>query len=92
MQNPTVTKTTKLNIFNLRSVPIRTFWMTFISCFMCFLSWFGIAPFMPHVVRDLGLSPNQKWNAIILAVSGTVFARLFVGKLCYIHLSNDRLG
>tara|TARA_R110001592_G_scaffold52661_6_gene161535 strand:- start:310 stop:1602 length:1293 start_codon:yes stop_codon:yes gene_type:complete len=37
---------------------------------------------MPDVVRDLGLTPAQKWNSIILAVSGTVFARLLIGKLC----------
>tara|TARA_R110002167_G_scaffold54624_5_gene155643 strand:- start:3475 stop:4803 length:1329 start_codon:yes stop_codon:yes gene_type:complete len=49
---------------------------------MCFFAWFGIVPFMPDVVRDLGLTPAQKWNSIILAVSGTVFARLLIGKLC----------
>lgn len=37
---------------------------------------------MPDVVRDLGLTPDQKWNSIILAVTGTVFARLIIGKLC----------
>ncbi|MEP5340856.1 MAG: MFS transporter [Algibacter sp.] len=82
MQTPTGTKATKLNLFNLKSVPIRTFWITSISFFMCFFAWFGIVPFMPDVVRDLGLTPDQKWNSIILAVSGTVFARLLIGKLC----------
>jgi len=37
---------------------------------------------MPEVVKDLGLTPDQKWNSIILAVTGTVFARLVIGKLC----------
>jgi NNP family nitrate/nitrite transporter-like MFS transporter len=37
---------------------------------------------MPDVVKDLGLTPDQKWNSIILAVTGTVFARLLIGKLC----------
>lgn len=82
MQNPIATKATKLNLFNVKSVPIRTFWITSISFFMCFFAWFGIVPFMPDVVRDLGLTPDQKWNSIILAVSGTVFARLLIGKLC----------
>ncbi len=75
-------KATKLNLLNFRSVPIRTFWITSISFFMCFFAWFGIVPFMPDVVKDLGLTPTQKWNSIILAVSGTVFARLLIGKLC----------
>ena len=76
------TKATKLNLLNFKSIPIRTFWITSISFFMCFFAWFGIVPFMPDVVRDLGLTPDQKWNSIILAVSGTVFARLLIGKLC----------
>ncbi|MFD0835846.1 MFS transporter [Mariniflexile aquimaris] len=75
-------KATKLNLLNFRSIPIRTFWITSISFFMCFFAWFGIVPFMPDVVNDLGLTPTQKWNSIILAVSGTVFARLLIGKLC----------
>ena len=37
---------------------------------------------MPDVVRDLGMTPGQKWNSVVLAVTGTVFARLLVGKLC----------
>lgn len=79
-------KATRLNLLNLKSIPIRTFWISAIAFFICFFAWFGIVPFMPDVVKDLGLSPSQKWNSIILAVTGTVFARLLIGKLC------DRFG
>ncbi|WP_346883437.1 MFS transporter [uncultured Algibacter sp.] len=82
MNSATQNKSTTLKLFNLKNVSIRTFWITAISFFLCFFSWFGIVPFMPDVVRDLGLTPDQKWNSIILAVSGTVFARLLIGKLC----------
>ena len=75
-------KATKLELLNFKSVPIRTFWITSIAFFICFFAWFGIVPFMPDVVRDLGLTPAQKWNSIILAVAGTIFARLLIGKLC----------
>ncbi|SFC44130.1 MFS transporter, NNP family, nitrate/nitrite transporter [Flagellimonas taeanensis] len=75
-------KATTLNLLNVKSVPIRTFWITSIAFFICFFAWFGIVPFMPDVVKDLGLTPAQKWNSIILAVTGTVFARLLIGKLC----------
>lgn len=75
-------KETKLNLSNFKSLPIRTFWLSSIAFFICFFSWFGIVPFMPDVIRDLGLTPGQNWNSIILAVSGTVFARLLIGKLC----------
>ncbi|APY12634.1 MFS transporter [Seonamhaeicola sp. S2-3] len=82
MINIQAQKATKLSLFNLKNVSIRTFWITAISFFMCFFAWFGIVPFMPDVVKDLGLTPDQKWNSIILAVTGTVFARLLIGKLC----------
>jgi len=82
MYSATQTKSTTLNLLNFRNVSIRTFWITAISFFLCFFAWFGIVPFMPDVVRDLGLTPDQKWNSIILAVTGTVFARLLIGKLC----------
>lgn len=78
-------KATKLKLLNFKSLPIRTFWITSTAFFLCFFAWFGIVPFMPDVVRDLGLSPDQKWNSIILAVTGTVFARLLIGKLCDIY-------
>ncbi|MDN3664180.1 MFS transporter [Algibacter miyuki] len=82
MTNLAQSKATKLSLLDFKSVSTRTFWITSISFFMCFFAWFGIVPFMPDVVRDLGLTPDQKWNSIILAVSGTVFARLVIGKLC----------
>ncbi|MDO6818071.1 MFS transporter [Zobellia sp. 1_MG-2023] len=75
-------KATSLKLGNIKSMPIRTFWITSVAFFICFFAWFGIVPFMPDVVKDLGLTPEQKWNSIILAVTGTVFARLLIGKLC----------
>lgn len=75
-------KASSLNLLHVRSLPIRTFWITSIAFFICFFAWFGIVPFMPDVEKDLGLTPAQKWNSIILAVTGTVFARLLIGKLC----------
>ena len=80
--NTTQGKATKLNLLDFKSVPMRTFWITAFAFFMCFFSWFGIVPFMGDVVKDLGMTPDQKWNSIIAAVTGTVFARLLIGKLC----------
>ncbi|HMB63399.1 MAG TPA: hypothetical protein VKN36_10025, partial [Eudoraea sp.] len=82
MKNFVSAKATKLDLFNFKNIPTRTFWITSIAFFICFFAWFGIVPFMPDVVRDLELTPAQKWNSIILAVTGTVFARLLIGKLC----------
>ena len=82
-------KATKLQLFtgsfpfiNFTTPQMRAFWISAFSFFMCFFAWFGIVPFMPDVVKDLGLTPSQKYTSIIAAVSGTVFARLLLGKLC----------
>ena len=82
MKSTNSQKATALQLLNFKSLHTRTFWITSIAFFICFFAWFGIVPFMPDVVKDLGLTPDQKWNSIILAVTGTVFARLLVGKLC----------
>jgi NNP family nitrate/nitrite transporter-like MFS transporter len=57
--------------------------MTF---FLCFFGWFGIAPLMPIVREDLGLTKGQIGNIIIASVAITIFARLVFGWLC------DRIG
>ncbi|UJH89642.1 MFS transporter [Antarcticibacterium sp. 1MA-6-2] len=82
MKSSTSAKATKFHLHNIKSVPIRTFWITALAFFLCFFAWFGVVPFMPDVVRDLGMTPAQKWNSVVLAVTGTVFARLLIGKLC----------
>ena len=61
---------------------MRTFQLTWIAFFICFFGWFGLAPLMPAIREDLGLSKPQIGNIIIAAVSATIFARLLVGKLC----------
>ncbi len=82
MKNQAQLKATRLNLRDIKSVPIRTFWITSFAFFICFFAWFGIIPFMPDVVRDLGLTAEQKWNSVVFAVAGTIFSRLLIGKLC----------
>ncbi|WP_338868388.1 NarK family nitrate/nitrite MFS transporter [Spirosoma sp. SC4-14] len=72
----------KLTIFSLKGVQMRTFHITWLTFFVCFFGWFGLAPLMPAVRADLGLTKPQVGNIIIAAVSATIFARLLVGKLC----------
>lgn len=71
-----------LRIFSLKGVQMRTFHLTWISFFVCFFGWFGLAPLMPTIREDLGLTKPQIGNIMIAAVSATIFARLIVGKLC----------
>lgn len=79
-------KATKLDLLDLKSVPIRTFHITWITFFVCFFGWFGIAPLMPVVREDLGLTKGQIGNIIIASVAITIFARLLFGWLC------DKIG
>jgi len=79
-------KTTRIDIFNLKTRPMRAFHMTWFAFFLCFFSWFGIAPLMPHVREELGLTKEQVGNTIIASVAITIAARLFIGWLC------DRVG
>lgn len=72
----------KLNIFSLNNIQMRTFHITWLMFFVCFFGWFGLAPLMPTIRADLGLSKSQVGNIIIASVSGTIIARLIIGRLC----------
>ena len=79
-------KASRINLLDFKSVPMRTFHITWFTFFLCFFGWFGIAPLMPVVREDLALTPSQVGNIIIGSVSITIFARLFFGWLC------DKIG
>ena len=72
----------KIKMFDLSTVQMRTFHITWLTFFMCFFGWFGIAPLMPTIREDLGLTKGQIGNTIIAAVSATIIARLLIGRLC----------
>jgi NNP family nitrate/nitrite transporter-like MFS transporter len=81
-----IDKATKISLFSLSTVPMRTFHMTWFAFFLCFFGWFGIAPLMAVVRDDLSLTKEQIGNTIIASVAITVIARLLIGWLC------DRIG
>jgi len=72
----------KINVFSFKGVQMRTFQITWLTFFACFFGWFSLAPLMPTIRADLGLTKSQVGNTIIAAVSATIIARLIVGKLC----------
>ncbi|MEO8473041.1 MAG: MFS transporter [Chryseolinea sp.] len=76
----------KINLLDFKSVPMRTFHLTWITFFLCFFGWFGVAPLMPVIREDLQLTKSQIGNIIIASVSITIFARLLFGWLC------DKIG
>lgn len=73
---------TKLNIFSLKGVQMRTFHITWLMFFVCFFGWFGLAPLMPTIRAELHLTKAQVGNTIIASVAATIIARLLIGRLC----------
>lgn len=71
-----------IKIFSLGSIQMRTFHITWLMFFVCFFGWFGLAPLMPTIRADLGLTKAQVGNIIIASVSSTIVARLIIGRLC----------
>lgn len=71
-----------IKLFSLGSIQMRTFHITWLMFFVCFFGWFGLAPLMPTIRADLGLTKGQVGNIIIASVSSTIVARLIIGRLC----------
>jgi len=71
-----------IKLFSLGSIQMRTFHITWLMFFVCFFGWFGLAPLMPTIRGDLGLTKSQIGNIIIASVSSTIVARLIIGRLC----------
>jgi NNP family nitrate/nitrite transporter-like MFS transporter len=73
---------TSIRLFSLGNIQMRTFHITWLMFFVCFFGWFGLAPLMPTIRADLGLTKAQVGNTIIASVSSTILARLIIGRLC----------
>lgn len=79
-------KATRIDLFNFSSRQMRAFHMAWFAFFLCFFAWFGVAPLMPIIREDLGLTKEQVGNTIVASVAATIFARFLVGWMC------DRFG
>lgn len=71
-----------LPVFAMKGVQMKTFHVTWFTFFICFFGWFGLAPLMPTIKEDLQLTKAQIGNIVIASVSGTILARLLIGRLC----------
>lgn len=86
MENSKSQKASKINLFSLNTVQMRTFHITWFSFFLCFFGWFGVAPLMAVIRDEMLLTKSQVGNIIISSVMITIFARLFIGWLA------DKIG
>jgi MFS transporter, NNP family, nitrate/nitrite transporter len=71
-----------LKIFSFSGIQMRSFHISWLTFFVCFFGWFGLAPLMPAIKEDLALTKSQIGNIVIASVSGTIIARLLTGRLC----------
>ena len=79
-------KATSIRLADFTSAPMRAFHMAWLAFFLCFFSWFGVAPLMPVIRQELHLTKAQTGNSIIASVALAVLGRLLMGWLC------DRIG
>ena len=79
-------KANRIDLFGFKTPAMRAFHVTWVSFFLCFFGWFGVAPLMPVIRKELSLSSEEIGNIVIASVAATVLARLGVGWLC------DRFG
>jgi MFS transporter, NNP family, nitrate/nitrite transporter len=80
-QNTAAQPLSKLNIFSLKGVQMKTFHVTWLTFFFCFFAWFGMAPLMKLAKEQLHLTKDQIGNIQIASVSATILARLLIGRL-----------
>jgi NNP family nitrate/nitrite transporter-like MFS transporter len=76
----------KIDWFSFRTVPMRTFHMTWSAFLVTFFGWFAVAPLMPIIRDEMHLTKEQIGNTVIASVAATILVRLVIGWLC------DRIG
>ena len=86
MSSDSGTKATRIELFSLATPQMRAFHLSWLAFFVCFFAWFALAPLMPVIKGEFGLSKDQIANINIAAVGITILVRMIIGPMC------DRFG
>src|SRR3954468_13943155 len=78
---PGAAKATRIKLFSFSTPAMRAFHMSWLAFFVCFFAWFSLAPLMPVIKSEFGLTKDQIANINIAAVGITILVRLAIGPL-----------
>jgi NNP family nitrate/nitrite transporter-like MFS transporter len=81
MVNLKESKATRIKLFSFSTPQMRAFHLAWLAFFVCFFAWFAVAPLMPVIKGEFGLTKDQIANINIAAVGITVLVRILVGPL-----------
>mmetsp|Transcript_2645 Transcript_2645/g.4894 ORF Transcript_2645/g.4894 Transcript_2645/m.4894 type:complete len:486 (-) Transcript_2645:183-1640(-) len=75
-------KATELKVCSFARPHMRSFHFAWWSFFIAFFIWFAIAPLLPLIKEDLGLSSQDIWTTNICAVAFDICMRFVFGAVC----------
>jgi MFS transporter, NNP family, nitrate/nitrite transporter len=75
------TKATRIQLFSFSTPQMRAFHLAWMAFFACFFAWFAVAPLMPVIKGEFGLSKTQIANINVASVGITVLVRLLIGPM-----------